>query len=456
MASLACSLPIGSAQPKDFADQVASAAAATLTSLAPLEMPTLPPVATTVVPTATLAPVPSATQAPQPDSPATLRLVFTDGIGSLFSWVEGEEVTPLVEDAFVENARLAPAGDWVVYTRSEADYAVSLWAVRFDGSRNHEVLSAADFGTLPLPPGSAVYADQVLAILPYQIEFLPGSSSVFFNTYPQFDGPGFALNNDLWRVDLESGALNAILPAGEGGSFTLSPDGSQMALVTPNDISLVNSDGSNRRSGVLTYTEIYTYTESPYYAAPRWDADGSFLRLILPPQDSLGDVNALSTIYELPVDGSAAKVLGSLAVKPLSGAIFSPDLEHILYAEMAGEVNDGNSAIKVAAYDGSDAIEIVRGEYFLIDWAPDSLHFAYQSWSPAQIYLSSLNATASAPAELAQATLFNWVDAQRYLFISQGQPAWELQLGSLREESRTIAEVGGGAAGYQGYDFMIP
>ncbi len=44
--------------------------------------------------------------------------------------------------------------------------------------------------------------------------------------------------------------------AAENLRFLPSPDGKQIALMSPSDVGFINTDGSNKRQDVLTYAEV--------------------------------------------------------------------------------------------------------------------------------------------------------------------------------------------------------
>jgi hypothetical protein len=205
--------------------------------------------------------------------------------------------------------------------------------IRFDGSGERELVSSDQFLTLKNNV-NAISAE------PYIFSWVPNSHTLAFNTSPIFDGPGMMINNDLHLVDADSGVLTTLLTAGNGGVFYYSPDGTQIALVHPENISLINADGSNRRNNALVYDPILTYSEFQYYAEPQWAPDSSFLRVAIPPQDTLGNSTEPTTIWHIPTDGSSAGVAGHVFTSALSSVTFSPDLAWIAYLDYFSDRSD--------------------------------------------------------------------------------------------------------------------
>ena len=89
---------------------------------------------------------------------------------------------------------------------------------------------------------------------PAQLGWVPGGTTAVFTTYHYFDGPGFDPGDDLRLVDGATGAVTTLLEPGEGGGmYFYSPDGAQIALVTPNQIDLINSDGNAEDVQLFNY-----------------------------------------------------------------------------------------------------------------------------------------------------------------------------------------------------------
>lgn len=457
LTSLACTLPgLSTPSPKDIEDQVATAASGTLTALAPLETALTPEASSTIeIATETATPVPVVDESPTPIGPAALRLVFTNRDGNLFTWEEGGSPVMLVNSGDVADAVISPDGEWITFTRTTADFIdISLWAIRFDGSNEHVLVDHGEFMGMPLHP--AISSDGVATIAPWMMKFVPGTNTLAFMTRPIFEGPGFFDNKDLWLVDVETSDQTALLAAGQGGHFYYSPDGSQIALVTATDISLINADGSNRRSSLLVYPFIATYSEYEYHAFPKWSPDGSFLRVTIPPSDSLGDPGALTNIYQIPNDGSPAFLLGSLNMAALYTSQYSPDLNHLAFIEPVGAPEDNQVALKFSNFDGSDPVEIAIGNLDFIAWAPDSNHFAYANLSPRAVSLGQLGAAGTTLVDANPAGDLRWISANRYFFLYQVNPEWQLRLGTLGNPSTVIANLGVDTAHFPAYDFVSP
>lgn len=453
-ASLACSLPFTSSgpTPEEISETAAAAVAATLTAMAPVEAPTAitepEPTGSTPLPDTE----PTVTVKSKPDE---LRLAIVDSEHNLYTWREGGSQNLIVNKGDVSQAVLSPDGEWIVFTRISPDgIDISLWAIRFDGSEQKILVSHTDFMTMPLHP-DLTDLSTILTVAPHMIKFIPGTHTVVFNIYPQFDAPGFLDNKDLWYIDVDSGERRAFLSPGQAGHFYFSPDGSQMALVTPDRIDLLNTDGSNRRIGVLSYAFVYTYSEFTYHAIPVWSQDSSYLRVSIPPQDPLGDLTAPVNIYHLPTDGSPATMLTSVVVAPLDNAILAPDVNHFVYKEQLGDPDENLFSLKFSDLSGGSSSEFTTGSLGFSNWAPDSSHFTFYTWNPRETFIGQVGVPGVIAVDVSPAMNFSWITSDRFVFIYQSGTNYQLRMGTLSTPSVEIADLGLGL-GNPTYDFVSP
>ena len=207
---------------------------------------------------------------------------------NVWLWTEEGGSVPLTTMGDVGGVRLSDDGEWVAFWRG-----LNLWVVNSDGTDERNLTTQRDFAGIEIGDEMAPY---VKSINPSQVAWRPGTHELYFNTAPQVDGPGLFLNDDLWVVDVVSGQLTPLLAPGEGGKFYFSPDGSQLAVVTPGRINLMDPDGSNRRDG-LTHTPVITYSEFAYYALPVWAADSSSFMAAIPPVDILAGDHQPNSIW---------------------------------------------------------------------------------------------------------------------------------------------------------------
>ena len=206
---------------------------------------------------------------------------------------------------------------------------------------------------------------------------------------------------------------------------------------------------------VLTYPFVLTYSEYSFHAIPIWAADGSYLRVAIPPQDSLGDPTAPTNIYHLHTDGSPASLLSSVVVAPLERATLAPDLNHFAFIEEIGDPGDGNFSLKLSDLSGGTPVEFYSGSISFGSWAPDSSHFNFNQFNPNQYFIAQREDPGVIGIDSSYVMDFNWITADRFIFKSQSGDNVELKMGTLSTSSTVISDLGSGPHFAQ-YDFVHP
>lgn len=440
-------------------DQVGTIAAATVNAaLAATKSAPLQPAATlTPAPTESAAPqaTPTAeiTAAAPPIENMDLKVAYTDGQGNLWFWQGGDNPQQITTSADVHDFALSPDGGLIFYSRSTAFVADSLWLIDTEGGDEREVMNAAAFEALDRPA-------QASGTAPTQLGWVPGSTTAVFTTYYYFDGPGFEPGNDLRLVNSASGAVSTLLAPGDGsGMYFYSLDGAQVALVTPNRIDLVNSDGSHRRNAVLSYGDIFMYTESPFYAQPVWAPDSSKLRVILLAPDRLGKPEEASSVWEIPTaGGNAVKVLDFHLNGLGSGASISPDLQRLVYFQNVS--GGGKQDLHIASLDGGSDMVYASGSLNWGGWANDGQRFVWTDYAQVGSERKTfLGQAGQSPIQLGEPLApydLAWVAGDRFLFFTNdggNPPAWLLYLGTVGGPNQLVAELPAGD-GFPRFEFV--
>jgi hypothetical protein len=343
--------------------------------------------------------------------PDGLRVVFAKR-GDIWLWTAETRTDALLtsvgDDLF--HVKLSGDGRIVVFRRAD-----ELWAIDSDGTNERELLGAEDFETME--------SDGIEVRL-NRFEWVPGTHTLAFNTRFRLEA-GDVLAEDLRLVDADTLEQTMLLPPGEGGEFTYSPDGSQVAIVTPGDVSLLDADGTNRRDGVLTYAPVAMYSEDDFYVNPVWAADGSALMVAVPPPDPDARPLQHTTIWRISTDGSSAELVTTISALPGDYAVsFSPLLTYVAYGEvlqLGDTLAEAQVQLKVARLGTSDW-QAYPDLSALYGWAPGSRRFAFVAgrdrphlqigqWSGGTIP-GSIDAGVPAHG-------FRWVDGDHYLFVAR-------------------------------------
>jgi hypothetical protein len=376
-----------------------------------------------------------------------LTVVYIDQARNVWVWQENGEARQITTSSDVERISISDDAAWVAYTRTIDNIQYSLWAVELASGTERVLMDTPDFDVLPREVGA-------ISVMPMSFSWVPNTHILAFNTRPSFEGPGLMLNNDLWLANAESGEVDQLLSPGSGGQFHFSPDGTQIAIARPDSIHIVNTDGGNLRENVLTFTEVSTYSEFLYYPTLYWSADSSYLRVAIPPQAHLDDLNDPTTIWHIPADGAPAHSINSVVTAGLIDPIFSPDLEKIAYLRQEGDPADNRRELRIASAEGAEDTAYLTEDYLhFIAWSADATRFAFTAGENNRPYLGQEGAAPQALTDTPMAMGLRWVDETRFLFIAYIPPRLELRLGTIEAESDLIFRAPGEVIPFINYDF---
>lgn len=346
--------------------------------------------------------------------------------GNVWLWQERGETAVLTDDGGVEEVKLSDDARKVAFVRGG-----SLWVVNRDGSGERRLVGADYLAGLA--------ADGRGAAL-HQFDWTPGAYTITFNSRRELEGPGLLLNDDLHRVDAVTGEVTLLLGPGDGGQFTYSPGGEQIALVTPGDISLVDAGGGDRRR-VLTYTPVVTYSEYQYYARPLWTPDGNELLVVIPPPDAFAQPLPATSIFRLYSDGRPAHLVKTVEAMALfNPPAISPDLTLVAHLQPVGE-NESN--LMIGLLEGGEPVLYARNVQVFDGWSPDSEQFIFTTANGTKQLGRSGMAPRSLPGLPTTVVDVRWVDGERFLFLNQTPRGWDLVLAHVDGSSEIVAAVAG-------------
>jgi hypothetical protein len=437
LAMLACGPLQNTSEPESQEASVATIVAATLEAADSEPAPTRPVVEDVDI-SAPEPTIPPPTQTPEPivepPTPAALKVIYIAD-GNVWLWTEGRAAAQLTTAGNVIDANISPDGEIIALIREYEYFYQEIWGINSEGSNERILVSRADFEAMPRA------ADYYITQQPFQVEWVPNSHTLAFNTNPTFEGPGLFSNDDLYLLDTDTGVRTHLLDSGFGGMFFYSPDGAQIALVTPESLSLINSDGTNRRE-ILTFPIIYTYSEWAFYPTPVWAADSSYLRVAIPPQDPLGNPEAFTFIWHIPADGSLPYMAGEFISAPVfrGHSLISPDTLKAIYAKPIGEAFEQFELRHRDLVNGEDTIYTTMA-FFLENWSPDSTRFTFSDATTLALNLGELGNLPGPATDGTKSFDLKWVSADRILFFDQPSPdsGFYLHLGSPGGTSIVIA-----------------
>jgi WD40 repeat protein len=158
-----------------------------------------------------------------------------------------------------------------------------------------------------------------------QMEWIPGTHQLLFSGWTylvQAEGESHAVPRGLYIVDADTRTDKMLVSEVNNLRFVPSPDGRQVALMSPNALSFINVDGSNQRQDVLTYPSVGL--TAPFFPTGVWTQDSSAF-LITGSLENDPAYNINFTIWRVPVDGSSPESLATVTKSDPRSATFSPD-----------------------------------------------------------------------------------------------------------------------------------
>jgi len=381
-------------------------------------------------------PAPTDTMNPIPPAPSTLKAVYIRN-GNLWYWEEGILPYSLTSGGDAYDVQLSDDGSVAAFTRGPDWYHQELWAVNTGGGSLRKLVSQAALD------GYITHPDAVSARI-YSFAFRPGTHQVAFNTQLTFEGPGLFLNDDLRVVDADTATLSTVLSPGSGGNFTYSPDGSKVGLVTADQVSLVNPDGTGRVD-LLSFPVVITYSEYNYYPPFSWMPDGSAIRVVIPPEDPLAPSPDITRIYHLPVDGSGPTVLTGMVPVPFfqSTPFLSGNTERVAYLVEITPGSPPNLELHLANIDGSGDMIYATGPLAFHAWGTNGHFFLYTDASP-NPKIGEYGIAPNPLTGVSNLISASWVDETRFFFQQKNGSNYELWLGEVGAPSILIDSTPGG------------
>lgn len=448
-------------------------------------------------PVAAFTPTPTDKFAHCPASPDSAEAIRPEGLlrlayiraGNLWLWDEGQEPLAVTDTGDVQQVKLSADGEIVLFSRQVMENVSELWAANGEGDQLRHLAGGPEL-TGPLRVISfsfdgrmAAFTHQIdehntelwaaqtdgagarrlvsvddlrqileeawepLGVMPTSVSWVPGTYTLNYDVFPISDGIFLYVQNQVWVVDALSGAKGASFPPGEGGLLSYSPDGTQVAIITPDSLSLMNVEARDRREAKLDYRAM-GFGESYFFPWPAWASDSQSLWLALPASDQFTPDGPV-TIWNVRADGSAATPLAEFSAFVASIA-FSPDLARVAYWRPVAPQSNTRE-LHIANVDGSESIVYDTADLIeFLGWSPDSQHFVYTSGlgSGIQIQLGDICAQAVPLASGFFPYNLRWLEASRFLFLRDDSDNPELYLGGATTMLLQLESRGS-------YDFVV-
>ncbi len=371
----------------------------------------------------TAMPSPSVTALPS----GMIEVVFVND-GNLHIWDEAAQQTrTIVNTGDVFAVTTSDDGQVVVFTRRswvgdvfDGYEQFALWVMHRNGGNPRELISSQDLRQR-INPSERESSNF------YQLSWVPQSHQLIFSGtkyIAQGEGLSHAIPHGVYLVDTDNGSVNMLAEAAENLRFLPSPDGKQIALMSPSDMGFINTDGSHKRQDVLTYAEVGL--TGPRFPVGVWTLDarafvmtGSF--------ESDPNFNINFTIWRIPMDGSSPEALATVTRSDPSSVTFSLDGKRAAYlqttdqqpAEIAGWFITPlvpEAGPLTLPYYGKKSF------YTNLHWSPAGDAFAFKDQNLLQLCLDAAQDSQVCGEAIHLGggiiTTLQWVDTSRFLFES--------------------------------------
>jgi hypothetical protein len=286
-----------------------------------------------LVPAAAPTSSPGATSTPE----ARGNVVYVKD-GDILAWDEATGQSHTVFDAGdVIRVEVSDDGQLVAFLRrsvvqsSEVDFheQSALWVVDLSGQNPRELVSAESLREL-------LGASETDSSNIPGLRWIPATHRLLFSGWTylvQAEGESHAVPRGLVSVDAEDGTQQVLVPPESSLRFVVSPDGREVALLSPTSLGFVGVDGSDFRPEALTVAQAALF--GPLFPTGVWTEDSqAFVVTGSIVEDPATGIDF--GIWRVPVDGSAPTRLAGVQRSHPASVTFAPDgasAAHIAYTE---------------------------------------------------------------------------------------------------------------------------
>ncbi len=304
--------------------------------------------------------------------PSGIRFAYAD-LNALWAVDRDGGTRQLVQARGVNTPQLSPDQTWIVY-RIFNDAGLQVWAVRWTGGEPKLLLEDATLPTDHLPTG---YVRRAIS----DTRWAPQGNilSVTLSLIPDPQQPELPVKTELWRIDVESGALSFMNELGRANRPYDSPDGSQYLLVqygteaSPEGSMSLYDVASGKGRTVLTFPA--SPGKNSYESQVSWTPDGGAAWVAIPETDyGLPTPPNGTTLYKISESGKVDKI-GQIDAFQV---YWSPRGDRLAYTRFISESLAMNE-LYLADKDGANPqlyATMAQGEF--ISWSPQGDRFLYQ------------------------------------------------------------------------------
>jgi hypothetical protein len=288
---------------------------------------------------------------------------------------------------------------------------VGIDAYNFTGGNLHTLLTPEQIAHLEQ------FADPYYGLGLWYFQWLPNSPNLLFTTgayYVQSVGS----TNNLFSLNVETGALKRIYKKGDGGYADPSPNGSMMTVTNQYSVTLALTNGK------VIYKDVLSPDNSPmgqFIPNVVWASDSSkFGALIKSPEG----------VYVYLVDITSGESSEIVALDEDFEGILSP----MIYF-FADTRTGADSLPYIAGIEGNSLVKVlIMGKTTLISFSPSGQYYAFIQKENDYLFIGSINGDIIQVSKITIPIIFKWINNEQFVFLDNKS----IQLGDIGGNTTTI------------------
>jgi len=359
------------------------------------------------------------------------RIVWVEP-GTLVLWDKGQTTTLTKTDDTTTTVALSSDTDYAAFNRS-----AGIWVIEVQSTNSERLLVRPV--TLPRDDLPDPTAGRTLR----QFVWLPGAHILLFNTsYTPSAGTPLSCD-DLFMADYETETVERLLPCGQGGEITASPDGKLAALVSK--IHQYLRIHSKTVIQTFAYDPVTIPSGESFRLQPVWMKEASAIVVAVPPADVISQPNAPSRIWKIPVETSQPAMLGELH-NGGNLSLISPDASRLLYVlDVSTQWSPAGEIHLVNLDDSQDRILFKSAPGTLLGWSTDGQTAAISlAADPPQLWLidawdGTTRLLSTGLQQGASIVRLAWLDGKNFLLETRSEAGEQLWLGSASSQPIMLA-----------------
>jgi hypothetical protein len=399
-----------------------------------------PTVTVTPSPTATDTRTATATASPTPLPMPNLRLAFFADGGLWSVEPPSEPILALSHDSdpvrnYHPNTMML-SGDGGQITFIGYDLLSSIDTVDFHGSNVRTLLTTEQVNHL-LPPQEWI---DHLGL--WFGDWIPGTPRMLFSLRVWGLQSGWSPSDDLFWLDVGTGALIHLLENNDGGYPTASPDGGMIALAKCRSVSLASINGKILYPDIVETASEYSGCTTPDIV---WATDSSGFGMLVPSNDS---------VIFYAIDASTGDASPPVLLPRDFNGVLSPSLDCVADSVPFEEPPLGFP--RLVPFEETDSLKhLVMGSAQFLSFSPDGKYYAFSgkgSGGTPTLYIGDLDQRIVSISAISEPWIIKWVNNRQFVFrISD-----TLRLGDVGGNSSVIAELSQMSPYFDALDLDFP